>query len=79
MKHNVVIRMGAANWDATINHKDTPVRFDFRTMTREERSAFHREFMTAFRTNYYGPQEQPKPTHQRRQRRRRYSSKKDAA
>lgn len=47
---NVVIRMGASNWDARVKTADgSYVRFDFRSMERKERSAFHREFMNAFR------------------------------
>jgi hypothetical protein len=49
-KHKITIRMGAAHWDATIDHNGTPLRFDFRKMERKERSTFHREFMNAWRT-----------------------------
>lgn len=50
-KTNVTIRMGAAYHDVTIK---TPggsvVVFDFRTMSKDEKRVFHREFMNAFRT-----------------------------
>lgn len=52
MKPNIIIRMGAAHWDARVR-KDAGsdfVTFDFRKMTKRERSDFHREFMNAFRT-----------------------------
>jgi hypothetical protein len=53
MKPNVIIRMGAAHWDATVRGADGKfVTFDFHKMTRRERSDFHREFMNAFRQNY---------------------------
>jgi hypothetical protein len=50
-KHNIIIRMGAANWDAQVRKDNTYVRFDFRTMTKRERSDFHREFMNAYRAS----------------------------
>ena len=49
MKPNVVIRMGAAYWDATVYHDGKVTSFDFRKMERKERSAFHRELMNAVR------------------------------
>jgi len=48
-KPTIVIRMGAAHWDARIKNGSNTLHFDFRTMDRKERSAFHREFMNAFR------------------------------
>jgi hypothetical protein len=36
--------MGATNWDARVRRED-----DFRSMKRDERSAFHRELMNALR------------------------------
>jgi hypothetical protein len=45
----ITIRMGAAHWDARIHQGSDEMRFDFRTMDRKERSAFHRELMNAFR------------------------------
>ena len=49
---NVIIRMGAPNWDAQVKRPDgSYVRFDFRSMASKERSAFHREFMNAFRAS----------------------------
>lgn len=50
MKPNIVIRLGAAAWDAKVRRPDgSYATFDFRTMEKKERSAFHREFMNAFR------------------------------
>jgi hypothetical protein len=50
MKPNVIIRMGAAYWDARVRASDgSTVHFDFRSMESKERSAFHRELMNAFR------------------------------
>lgn len=52
MKANVIIRMGAANWDANVRRPDGSfVRFDFKSMERKERSTFHRELMNAFRAS----------------------------
>lgn len=49
-KPNVIIRMGAAHWDARVKSADGSfVRFDFRGMDKRQRSDFHREFMNAFR------------------------------
>jgi hypothetical protein len=39
-KHNIIIRMGAANWDAQVRKDNTYVRSDF-----------HREFMNAYRAS----------------------------
>lgn len=73
MKNRITIRMGASAWDATVNHNGQEVNFDFHKLTRDERAAFHRELMNAFRTNYYGdkPQEKARP---KAQSRRRYQS-----
>lgn len=50
MKANIIIRMGAANWDAQVRGKDgKPIIFDFRKMTKRARSDFHRELMNGFR------------------------------
>ena len=50
MKTNVRIRMGAAYHDVTITKPDgSTVVFDYRTMTKDEKRVFHREFMNAFR------------------------------
>jgi hypothetical protein len=49
-KPNIIVRMGAAHWDAQVRASDgSMARFDFRTMEKKERSTFHREFMNAFR------------------------------
>jgi hypothetical protein len=48
-KPNLIIRMGAAYWDARVRNGDKWVRFDFRLMDKKARSTFHREFMNAFR------------------------------
>jgi hypothetical protein len=48
-KPNIIIRMGAANWDARVRSGDTYVRFDFRAMDKKQRSEFHRELMNAYR------------------------------
>jgi hypothetical protein len=46
----IIIRMGAANWDARVKDKNGNwITFNFRTMQKKERSTFHREFMNAFR------------------------------
>lgn len=50
MKPNLIIRMGAPHWDARVRKSDgTFAQFNFRSMKRDERSAFHRELMNAFR------------------------------
>lgn len=55
MKANVIIRMGAAHWDARVRKDDgTFAHFDFRAMERKDKSAFHREFMNAFRATQRG-------------------------
>ena len=46
-KPNIIIRMGAAYWDARVLVGN--VRFDFRKMEKKQRSEWHREFMNAFR------------------------------
>lgn len=49
-RYNLVIRMGAAHWDARARGADGKfVFFDFRKMSKKERSQFHRELMNAFR------------------------------
>jgi hypothetical protein len=49
-KPNVIIRMGAAAWDARVKTAaGAYVSFNFRAMEKKERSTFHREFMNAFR------------------------------
>jgi hypothetical protein len=54
-QHTVTIRMGAPYWDATINHNDTKLHFNFRQMAKRDRSDFHREFMNAFRATHPQP------------------------
>lgn len=49
MKNRITIRMGAPNWDVTVNHNGTPIVFDYRKMDKKARSTFHREFMNAYR------------------------------
>ncbi|UGA46837.1 hypothetical protein HU230_0012640 [Bradyrhizobium quebecense] len=50
MKTSVTIRMGAAHHDVTIKKPDgSKVIFDYRTMSKDEKRVFHREFMNAFR------------------------------
>jgi hypothetical protein len=52
MKPNLIIRMGAANWDARVRKADGEfAHFNFRTMEKKERSTFHRELMNAFRAS----------------------------
>ena len=52
MKARIIIRMGAAHWDARVKDKDgNVITFDFRTMDKKQRSNFHREFMNAFRAS----------------------------
>jgi hypothetical protein len=49
-KANIIIRMGATNWDARVRSASGDmVRFDLRAMEKKERSVFHRELMNAFR------------------------------
>lgn len=49
-KSSIVIRMGAANWDAQVKDKEGNwVTFNIRKMDKRQRSDFHREFMNAFR------------------------------
>lgn len=49
MKNAITIRMGAANYDARVNHNGKVVQFDFRKMDRKEKNTFHRELMNAVR------------------------------
>ncbi len=52
MKANIIIRMGAAHWDARVRGADGKwITFDFRTMEKKQRSTFHRELMNAFRAS----------------------------
>lgn len=52
-KPNVIIRMGAAHWDARVKKADgTYAHFDFSQMDKKQRSTFHREFMNAFRSSH---------------------------
>lgn len=46
-KYSMTIRMGAPHWDATIH--DPLTHFDFRTMTRAERSKWYGAFMGSVR------------------------------
>lgn len=49
---NIIIRMGAAHWDARVRVKDGSfVHFNFRTMEKKQRSDFHRELMNGFRAS----------------------------
>jgi hypothetical protein len=49
MKPRIIIRMGAAHWDARVRHNDQVIMFDFRSMTGKQRSQFHRELMNGVR------------------------------
>jgi hypothetical protein len=57
MKHeySMTIRMGAAHWDATIDAPRArragypPVRFNFRTMKRDDRRRWYGAFMASVR------------------------------
>jgi len=50
MQANVIIRMGAANYDCRVRGADGQlVRFDLRAMDKEGRRNFHREFMNTYR------------------------------
>jgi hypothetical protein len=51
MKHSLTIRMGAANWDATVTNGP---RFDFRTMTTPQRKQWYGAFMSSVRKMYRG-------------------------
>lgn len=49
-KPNIIVRMGARNWDAHVKTAEgSYVTFDFRKMTSKQRSDFHRELLNAFR------------------------------
>lgn len=50
-KARIIIRMGAAHWDARVKHKGEVLTFNFRTMTKRQRSDFHRELMNGFRAS----------------------------
>lgn len=51
-KANIVVRMGAAHWDARIKLPSGEVlHFYFHKMDKKQRSDFHREFMNAFRAS----------------------------
>lgn len=52
MKPNVIIRLGAGNYDVRVRDAAGQfVRFDLRAMTKDQRRNFHREFMNAYRQN----------------------------
>ncbi len=47
---NVLIKMGASRFDVIVKGADgKPVNFDLCRMDKDERRAFHREFMKAYR------------------------------
>jgi hypothetical protein len=48
-KHSLTIRMGAPNWDATLADG---TRFDFRTMTTDQRKRWYGAFMSSVRKVY---------------------------
>ena len=50
-KPTLTIRMGAANWDATVIHQGRPINFNFRTMTRDQRRQWYGTFMSSVRKN----------------------------
>ena len=51
-KPNIIIRMGAAHWDARVrDSKGNFINFNFRSMEKKARSTFHRELMNAFRAS----------------------------
>lgn len=53
MKHTVTIRLGAANWDATIATAAGPVRFDLRDLYRNRKlGPWYGKFMGAVRQTY---------------------------
>jgi hypothetical protein len=53
-----VIRMGAAEWSATVATSSGPIYFDLSRMSKDERREFHREFMNAYRKiNPYKPRQ----------------------
>lgn len=50
MKNRATIRMGATDWSTTVRGANgEPVRFDFRTMTKEARRQFIIMFVRTFR------------------------------
>jgi hypothetical protein len=52
VKANVIVRLGAANYDVRVRGADGAlVRFDLRAMDKNQRRNFHREFMNAYRQN----------------------------
>lgn len=48
-KHSLIIRMGAAAWDATLADG---TRFDFRSMTTTQRKRWYGAFMASVRKVY---------------------------
>lgn len=52
-KDKIIIRKGAAHWDAKVLVPTTGeyVTFDFAKMTGRQRSDFHRELMNGFRAS----------------------------
>jgi hypothetical protein len=49
MKYTVIIRMGAAHWDARIASEEGTLNFNLRKMDKRQRADFHRELMNAYR------------------------------
>lgn len=54
MQHSLIIRMGAPHWDATLTTPDGVTRFNFRTMTTDQRKAWYGAFMDSVRKVYPG-------------------------
>jgi len=68
-KHTTVIRMGAAHYDATVKTQAETLHFNLRTMSKDERRAFHASFMAAYRAvNPYRPSVQNSLTNARKAR-----------
>lgn len=52
MKDRVIIRMGASRHDVTVRDaKGQPVTFDLYHMDKDQKRAFHKEFMKAWRAS----------------------------
>ena len=65
MTHTIHIRMSAAEWSVTVRPTEgDPLKFDLRSMSRDERYEFHRTFMASYRKLNV-----PAPKRRRRRRR----------
>lgn len=52
MKNAVTIKMGASKFDVFVRGANgAPVHFDLYRMSKDQRRAFHKEFMKAYRAS----------------------------